>query len=51
MGHNGGPGRPNGSRNKLAQEFIDACYDSWQTHGAAALDRIATETPAKCTAR
>jgi hypothetical protein len=47
MGNIGGPGRPKGSRNKLAQEFIDACYDSWQTHGAAALDRMATETPAK----
>ena len=35
------------SRDKLAQEFIDACYDSWQTHGAAALDRMATETPAE----
>src|SRR5262249_51513272 len=47
MGHNGGPGRPKGSRNKLAQEFIDACYDSWQTHGAAALDRMATESPSR----
>ena len=47
MGNVGGPGRPKGSRNKLAQDFIDACYDSWQKDGAAALDRMATESPAK----
>ena len=47
MGNIGGPGRPKGSRNKLAEEFIDACYDSWQKDGAAALDRMATESPAK----
>src|SRR5262245_23804262 len=39
------PDGPKGSRNKLAQEFIDACYDSW--HAAAALDRMATESPSR----
>ena len=35
------------SRNKLAEKFIDDVYASWQTHGATALDRMATESPAK----
>jgi len=43
----GGPGRPKGSRNKLAEKFIDDVYTSSQTHGASALDRMATESPAK----
>jgi len=47
MGHNGGPGRPKGSRNKLAQQFIDDCYASWQVHGVTALDRMAEESPAR----
>ena len=29
MGHNGGPGRPKGSRNKLAQDFIDKVYEDF----------------------
>jgi hypothetical protein len=47
MGNIGGPGRPKGSRNKLALQFIDDCYASWQVQGVTALDRMATETPAK----
>ena len=47
MGHNGGPGRPKGSRNKLAEAFIDEAYASWQKHGPAAFDRMAIESPAK----
>src|SRR5215471_899688 len=47
MGNIGGPGRPKGSRNKLAQQFIEDCYASWQVQGAGALDRMATESPAK----
>src|SRR5215813_10396014 len=47
MGHNGRPGRPKGSRNKLAEAFIDEAYASWQKHGAVAFDRMATESPAK----
>jgi hypothetical protein len=46
-GNSGGPGRPKGSRNRLAQQFIDDCYASWQVQGATALDRMATESPAK----
>src|SRR5215831_11144529 len=47
MGNIGGPGRPKGSRNKLAEAFIDEAYASWQKHGAVAFDRMATESPAK----
>ena len=47
MGNIGGPGRPKGSRNKLAQKFIDEAYASWEKHGAAVFERLATESPAK----
>jgi len=46
-GHNGGPGRPKGSRNKLAQQYIEDFYDVWQRKGMAALERVADECPAK----
>jgi len=36
---NGGPGLPKGSRNKLAEAFINEAYASWQKHGPAAFDR------------
>jgi hypothetical protein len=50
MGHNGGPGRPKGSRNKLAQDFIDKVYEDWQAHGAAAIVAMREQSPSKyCT--
>lgn len=39
-GHPGGPGRPKGARNKLATEFIETLYGSWQEHGAAAIEEL-----------
>ncbi len=37
-GQSGNPkGRPMGARTKLAEEFLDALYDDWQTHGADVL--------------
>ena len=46
-GQSGNPaGRPKGSRNKLAEDFVaDACQ-KWQQHGAGALDAMATSEPA-----
>jgi len=50
MGHNGGPGRPKGSRNKLAQDFIDKVYDDFQAHGAKAIIAMREQSPSKyCT--
>src|SRR5215831_4755894 len=47
MGHNGGPGRPKGSRNKLAQDFIDKVYEDWQAHGAKAIIAMREQSPSK----
>jgi len=50
MGNVGGPGRPKGSRNKLAQDFIDKVYDDFQAHGAAAIVAMREQSPSKyCT--
>ena len=34
MGHNGGPGRPRGSRNRLSEQFIADLQADWEQHGA-----------------
>jgi hypothetical protein len=47
-GQSGNPaGRPKGSRNKLAENFVADAYQKWQEHGAGALDAMATSEPAK----
>ena len=47
-GQSGNPaGRPKGSRNKLAEDFVADAYQKWQQHGAGALDTMATSEPAK----
>jgi hypothetical protein len=40
-----GPGRPRGSRNRLADGFIADLHGCWERHGVAALERVATEQP------
>ena len=45
MGNIGGPGRPKGSRNKLAQEFVEDFYEVWKRKGLGALERAAVENP------
>jgi hypothetical protein len=40
-------GRPKGSRNKLAENFVADLRDCWETHGIRALERCATEEPAQ----
>jgi len=47
MGNIGGPRRPKGSRNKLAQDFIDKVYEDWQVHGAKALIAMREQSPSK----
>jgi hypothetical protein len=47
-GQSGNPaGRPKGSRNKLAEDFLADAYQQWQQHGAGALETMATSEPAK----
>jgi hypothetical protein len=45
-GHNGGPGRPRGSRNKLGEEFCGALYEDFQKHGVAVIETVRAERPA-----
>ena len=40
-----GPGRPLGSRNKLAEAFIRDVFEAWQAHGKDVLERVAREDP------
>src|SRR5262249_32514130 len=47
MGSIGGPGRPRGSRNKLAEDFIDKVYEDWQAHGATAITAMREQSPSK----
>src|SRR6476660_7346360 len=41
------PGRPKGSRNKLAEDFIADAYAQWQQRGSTALETMAKTEPAK----
>jgi hypothetical protein len=45
MGHNGGPGRPRGSRNLLSTQFLNDLRDAWAEHGKTALTECATKDP------
>jgi hypothetical protein len=45
-GQSGNPsGRPKGSRNKLGEAFLDALYDDFRLHGAAAIETVRVEKP------
>jgi hypothetical protein len=45
-GTSGNPaGRPRGSRNKLAEDFVAALYDDFRDHGAAAIAACRAEKP------
>jgi hypothetical protein len=41
----GGPGRPKGSRNKLAESFLDCLYRDFQANGEAAVQAARAESP------
>lgn len=44
-GSPGGPGRPKGSRNRLAESFLDALYQDFQAHGVEAVEAARAESP------
>jgi hypothetical protein len=45
-GQSGNPkGRPPGTKNKLCESFIDACFRKWAEGGDAALDTMMREDP------
>lgn len=46
-GQSGNPaGRPRGSRNKLAADFIDGLHEKFQEHGVQAIEKVAKDEPA-----
>jgi hypothetical protein len=44
-GNPGGPGRPQGSRNKLSEAFLDALYRDFQVNGVDAVASARAESP------
>lgn len=44
-GNPGGPGRPKGSRDKLAFHFIEALSESFEKDGPEVIDRLRKEQP------
>ena len=44
-GKPGGPGRPRGSRNKLAEAFLDALHRDFKEHGVEAIAAARAESP------
>src|SRR6266446_9965335 len=42
----GNPGRPKGSRNKIAEAFIQDLYADWLANGAKAIARVREKAPA-----
>jgi hypothetical protein len=46
LGHNGGPGRAKGARNKLAEAMIDDLYADWKEHGIQAIRETRETRPA-----
>ena len=44
-GNNGGPGRPKGSRQKLADQFFHDLAEAWETSGKVALAEMLAERP------
>ena len=48
QGVSGNPnGRPKGSRNKLAEDFIGDALHSWEKHGAKAFEQMFNKDPCK----
>lgn len=46
-GDPGGPGRPKGSRNKLAEDFVKALHEDFSEHGVAAIVQCREENATK----
>ena len=45
-GCKGGPGRPEGSRNKLTEQFFVDLHGVWQAEGKSAIEAMAKDRPA-----
>lgn len=45
IGYKGGPGRPNGSRPKVAALFWNDLYAVWKDKGMTVLERLADDEP------
>jgi hypothetical protein len=45
-GNSGFGGRPKGSRNRLAEDFVSQLSDDFRNHGRAAIESFRTEDPA-----
>lgn len=44
-GHEGGPGRPKGSRNKLSEEFLRVLADDFLEHGVDVIKGLREQQP------
>jgi len=44
-GGNGGPGRPKGSKNRLAEQFLAALTADFEQHGPAAIENVRRTDP------
>lgn len=40
-----GPGRPPGSRNRLAEDFLADLSEDWKKHGSAAVAKVRLQNP------
>ena len=45
-GNDGGPGRPRGSRNRLAEQFITDLQADWERHGQKVIEQVRRDDPA-----
>ena len=45
VGHIGMGGRPEGSRNKLTEQFYIDLHGAWKIHGASAIEQMAKDKP------
>ena len=41
----GNPGRPKGSKNKLAEDFVADMHEAWQASGKAAIEAMIADKP------
>jgi hypothetical protein len=44
-GWKGGPGRPVGSRHKIAESFLSALHKHFDEHGVDAIERVCRDDP------
>ncbi len=44
-GNSGGPGKPQGARNKLGEQFVQALQQDFEKHGQAAIEAVRYERP------